>query len=109
MEEGAQAKLRQLCHSDASGLWRKRQTVPIRCCSEDHLYCSYAHLCLEVMHLMGISPAVLVTAGGVGAVASGFGAKGIVSNSLSGLSLYVNRPFVVSDFIDILSKNLFGM
>lgn len=65
-------------------------------------------LCLEVMHLMGISPAVLVTAGGVGAVALGFGAKGIVSNSLSGLSLYINRPFVVSDFIDIPSENLSG-
>ncbi|WP_240951631.1 mechanosensitive ion channel domain-containing protein [Prochlorococcus sp. P1344] len=63
-------------------------------------------LCLEVMHLMGISPAVLVTAGGVGAVALGFGAKGIVSNSLSGLSFYISRPFIVSDFIDIPSEDL---
>ncbi len=65
-------------------------------------------LCLEVMHLMGVSPAVLVTVGRVGAIALAFGAKGIVSSSLSDLSLYINRCFVVSDFIDILSKNLSG-
>ncbi len=57
---------------------------------------------------MGVSPAALVTVGRVGAVALGFGAKGIVSNSLSDLSLYINRCFVVSDFIDIPSKNLSG-
>lgn len=62
----------------------------------------------ELMRLVGLSAAVLVTAGGFGAAAVGFGAQGIVSNSLSGLSLYVNRPFIVDDFIEIPSEQLSG-
>ncbi len=65
-------------------------------------------LVLEVMRLLGVSAALLVTAGGFGAAALGFGAQGIVSNSLSGLSLYINRPFVVGDFIEIPSETLMG-
>ena len=65
-------------------------------------------LALQVMRLLGISAAVLITAGGFGAAAVGFGAQSIVSNSLSGLSLYVNRPFVVGDFIDLPSEGLAG-
>lgn len=65
-------------------------------------------LTLEVLRLLGLSAALLVTAGGFGAAAVGFGAQGIVSNSLSGLSLYINRPFVVGDFIEIPSETLMG-
>jgi len=65
-------------------------------------------LTLEVLRLLGVSAALLVTAGGFGAAAVGFGAQGIVSNSLSGLSLYINRPFVVGDFIEIPSETLMG-
>lgn len=65
-------------------------------------------LILEVMRLLGVSAALLITAGGLGAAAVGFGAQGVVSNSLSGLSLYINRPFVVGDFIEIPSETLMG-
>lgn len=65
-------------------------------------------LVLETMRLLGASAAVLITAGGFGAAAVGFGAQGIVSNSLSGLMLYINRPFVVGDFIEIPNENLLG-
>jgi MscS family membrane protein len=67
-----------------------------------------AILLYEVMQLVGVSAAVLITAGGFGAAAVGFGAQGIVSNSLSGLSLYVNRPFIVGDFIEIPGHQLMG-
>jgi MscS family membrane protein len=68
----------------------------------------WAIVIAELMQLVGVSAAVLVTAGGFGAAAVGFGAQGIVSNSLSGLSLYVNRPFIVDDFIEIPSEELSG-
>ena len=68
----------------------------------------WAIVIVELMRLVGLSAAVLVTAGGFGAAAVGFGAQGIVSNSLSGLSLYVNRPFIVDDFIEIPSEQLSG-
>jgi MscS family membrane protein len=60
------------------------------------------------MNALGVSAAVLITAGGFGAAAVGFGAQGIVSNSLSGLSLYINRPFIIDDFIEIPAQNLMG-
>ncbi len=65
-------------------------------------------LALEVMRILGVSAAVLITAGGFGAAAVGFGAQGIVSNSLSGLILYINRPFVIGDFIEIPNETLLG-
>lgn len=68
----------------------------------------WAIVAIELMKLLGVSAAVLVTAGGFGAAAVGFGAQGVVSNSLSGLSLYVNRPFIVGDFIEIPAQGLLG-
>jgi MscS family membrane protein len=68
----------------------------------------WAIVIAELLQLVGVTAAVLVTAGGFGAAAVGFGAQGIVSNSLSGLSLYVNRPFIVDDFIEIPSEELSG-
>jgi MscS family membrane protein len=68
----------------------------------------WAIVIYELMQLVGVSAAVLVTAGGFGAAAVGFGAQGIVSNSLSGLSLYVNRPFIVNDVIEIPAEKLDG-
>jgi MscS family membrane protein len=68
----------------------------------------WAIVIYELMQLVGVSAPVLITAGGFGAAAVGFGAQGIVSNSLSGLSLYINRPFIVDDFIEIPSEQLMG-
>lgn len=69
---------------------------------------AFVVLLLQILSLLGVSAAVLITTGGFGAAAVGFGAQGIVSNSLSGLSLYINRPFVVGEFIDIPSEGLMG-
>ena len=68
----------------------------------------WAIVIYQLMQLVGVSAAVLVTAGGFGAAAVGFGAQGIVSNSLSGVSLYVNRPFIVDDFIEVPAEKLAG-
>jgi MscS family membrane protein len=63
---------------------------------------------LELLRLLGTPTALLATAGGFGAAALGFGAKTIVENALSGISLYINRPFVVGDVIRIPSEELTG-
>lgn len=60
------------------------------------------------LELLGVSAGVLITAGGFGAAALGFGARTIVENGLSGLSLYVNRPFTLGDTINLPSLNLLG-
>jgi MscS family membrane protein len=61
-----------------------------------------------VLELLGVSAGVLITAGGFGAAALGFGARTIVENGLSGLSLYINRPFTLGDTINLPALNLLG-
>jgi len=63
---------------------------------------------LAILRLLGASLTVLATAGGFGAAAIGFGARTIVENVLSGVSLYINRPFVVGDMIQIPADSLIG-
>jgi MscS family membrane protein len=63
---------------------------------------------LAVLKLLGVSAAVLLTASGLGAAALGFGARTLVENLLSGLMLYVNRPFAVGDQIELPSQKLAG-
>lgn len=63
---------------------------------------------LEVMRQLGVSPALLLTASGIGAAAIGFGARTLVENLLSGLMLYVHRPFAVGDEIELPDKSLKG-
>ncbi|MGC6482745.1 MAG: mechanosensitive ion channel domain-containing protein [Synechococcus sp.] len=63
---------------------------------------------LVVLGIAGVPITVLATAGGLGAAAVAFGAQSVVSNSLTGVSLYLNRPFVVGDFIEIPSQSLQG-
>ena len=67
-----------------------------------------AIIAVEVLRLLGTPTAILATAGGFGAAALGFGAKTIVENGLSGISLYINRPFVVGDVIRIPAEDLSG-
>jgi len=60
------------------------------------------------LRLLGVSASVLLTAGGFGAAALAFGARTIVENGLSGLGLYLNRPFVVGDGIRLPAQQLQG-
>ena len=63
---------------------------------------------LQVLRLLGISAALLLTASGIGAAAVGFGARALVENLLSGVMLYVNRPFVVGDAVELPERRLAG-
>ncbi|QPN70688.1 mechanosensitive ion channel family protein [Synechococcus sp. CBW1108] len=60
------------------------------------------------LDLLGVSAGVLITAGGFGAAALAFGARTIVENGLSGLSLYINRPFTLGDTINLPGPQLLG-
>ena len=63
---------------------------------------------LAVLGILGVPVTVLATAGGLGAAAVAFGAQSVVSNSLTGFSLYINKPFVVGDLIEIPSEGFHG-
>lgn len=64
---------------------------------------------VAVLKLLGVSAAVLLTASGLGAAALGFGAKTLVENLLSGLLIYLSRPFAVGDQIELPSQRFAGM
>lgn len=63
---------------------------------------------IEALELLGVSAQVLIAASGFGAAALGFGARVLIENLLSGVMLYVNRPFVIGDLIQIPGLNLSG-
>ena len=50
---------------------------------------------LMVIHVLGFNIQPLLTVGGVGGLAFGFGAQAVTSNAISGLNLFLTRPFVV--------------
>ena len=63
---------------------------------------------LQVLRLLGISAVLLLTASGIGAAAVGFGARALVENLLSGMMIYLNRPFVVGDLVELPERRLAG-
>jgi MscS family membrane protein len=63
---------------------------------------------LVVLQLLGVSPALLLTASGIGAAAIGFGAKALVENLLSGVMIYLFRPFTVGEWIELPDRRLAG-
>ncbi|KAK9841401.1 hypothetical protein WJX74_005134 [Apatococcus lobatus] len=56
---------------------------------------------LTSLHVVGINIQPLLTVGGVGGVAIGFGAQTVTANIVSGINLFLTRPFVVGDRIEL--------
>jgi len=63
---------------------------------------------IESLRLLGVSAGVLFAASGFSAAALGFGARTLIENLLSGVMLYINRPFVVGDQVSIPALALQG-
>lgn len=73
-----------------------------------------AHLCVLVltsvslMQALGISISGLLAAGGIGGIAIGFAAKDILANFFGGLTIYMDRPFAVGEWIRSPDKDIEG-
>ena len=63
---------------------------------------------LMVMQTLGISIAGLLAAGGIGGIAIGFAAKDILANFFGGLTIYLDRPFTVGDWVRSPDKDIEG-
>jgi small-conductance mechanosensitive channel len=50
---------------------------------------------------LGVDVRPLLTVGGVGGLAVGFGAQAVTSNAIAGLTLYLTRPFVVGERVTL--------
>jgi len=54
---------------------------------------------LMIMQVFGVSLSALVAFSGVAGIALGFAAKDVLANFFGGLTIYLNRPFSVGDWI----------
>lgn len=63
---------------------------------------------LIAMQTLGLSVSGLLAAGGIGGIAIGFAAKDLLANFFGGLTIYLDRPFSVGDWIRSPDKEIEG-
>lgn len=63
---------------------------------------------LVALQSLGYSIAGVLAFGGIGGIAVGFAAKDLLANFFGGLTLYLDRPFVVGEWIRSPDKNIEG-
>lgn len=63
---------------------------------------------LIVMQTLGFHVSGLLAAGGIGGIAIGFAAKDLLANFFGGLTIYLDRPFSVGDWIRSPDKEIEG-
>jgi MscS family membrane protein len=64
---------------------------------------------LIVLEVVGVNVMPLVAFGGIGAAAIGFAAKDVISNFFGGMMMYITRPVIKGEFIDIPDKKISGL
>ncbi len=63
---------------------------------------------LVAMQTLGFSISGVLAFGGIGGIAVGFAAKDLLANFFGGLIVYLDRPFVVGDWIRSPDRNIEG-
>ncbi len=63
---------------------------------------------LVILQTLGFSITGLLTFGGIGGIAVGFAAKDILANFFGGLTIYLDRPFAVGEWIRSPDKQIEG-
>ena len=64
---------------------------------------------LVTLDTLGFSIAGLLAAGGIGGLAVGLAAKDILANFFGGVTVFIDRPFSVGDWILLKEKNIEGV
>jgi len=63
---------------------------------------------LIVLQLMGIPLSGVIAFGGIGGIAVGFAAKDLLANFFGGLMIFLDRPFIIGDWIRSPDKEIEG-
>lgn len=63
---------------------------------------------LIAVQTLGFSISAVLTAGGIGGIAVGFAAKDLLANFFGGLTIYLDRPFNVGDWVRSPDANIEG-
>lgn len=63
---------------------------------------------LMILQSLGVSVSGLLAFGGIGGIAVGFAARDLLANFLGGLSIFLDRPFTVGDWIRSPDREIEG-
>jgi len=63
---------------------------------------------LIVMSIFGLNIAPLITFGGIGAATLGIAGRDVIANFFGGFMIYLTRPFMIGDDIELPQKKLTG-
>lgn len=63
---------------------------------------------LSVLQTLGVSISGILAFGGIGGIAVGFAARDLLANFFGGLTLYLDRPFVVGEWIRSPDRTIEG-
>ena len=64
---------------------------------------------IMILQSLGVSVSGLLAFGGVGGIAVGFAARDLLANFLGGLSIFLDRPFAVGDWVRSPDRELEGI
>ncbi len=64
---------------------------------------------LVILQTLGYSISGVLAFGGIGGIAVGFAAKDLLSNFFGGLMVYLDRPFVIGDWVRSPDQNIEGV
>jgi MscS family membrane protein len=64
---------------------------------------------LMVLQSLGVSVSGLLAFGGIGGIAVGFAAKDLLANFFGGVSIYLDRPFTIGDWIRSPDREIEGV
>ncbi len=64
---------------------------------------------LMILEVFGLPLSTLLAVGGLGGLAVSWAAKDVISNFFGGLMIYINRPFIIGDWIKSPNKNFEGV
>ncbi len=64
---------------------------------------------VAAFEVYGIKLSSLLVAGGFAGIVVGFASQSVVSNLLSGIFLYIDRPFIVGDPIEVKGEDISGV
>lgn len=58
------------------------------------------------LKLVGLDPAPLLAVGGVSGIVVGFASQSLLLNLIAGISIFITRPFVVGDIVQMKNNHL---
>ena len=64
---------------------------------------------LVILQTLGYSVSGVLAFGGIGGIAVGFAAKALLANFFGGLMVYLDRPFVIGDWVRSPDQNIEGV